>query len=494
MLDIRFIRENPELVKKAAENKLNKKGFEQFNINFAKFLGIDKQFREQSIIVQELREDGNKLNDQIKQKPSPEQISQGKDLREKTKIAEGTLKTLELKRKQYLYEIPNLPKSDVKVGPGESGNEIIREYKNPAKFSFTPLDHMNLGEKLDIIDLKSASKVSGARFSYLKNEGVTLEFALVQFALETLTKEGFTPIIPPVLIKKEITEELGYWQAGGNGDYYLVFDPSCRSCGIDLGFTEVEKTIGTEKLIKVIEHAGYSLDEIDNFRKTNTTINTINRLNNCPQCDEPLNSSALYLVGTAEHSIVPMHMNEIFSSNELPKRYLGFSSAFRREAGSYGKDTKGILRVHQFDKLEMVSFVKDRDDDKEHEYLLSLEEKLLQGLDIPYRVIKMGTGDLGFPVARKYDIEAWIPSQNKYRELTSVSTVTDFQSRRLNIKYQEKDQKYYVNILNGTAFAIGRTIIAIMENYQQEDGSIIIPEVLQKYMGKNIIEKKQKVK
>jgi len=192
-----------------------------------------------------------------------------------------------------------------------------------------------------------------------------------------------------------------------------------------------------------------------------------------------------YLVGTAEHSIVAMHADEIFnsSSGDLPKRYVGFSAAFRKEAGSYGKDTKGIFRVHQFDKVEMVSFTKPQDDDVEHEFLLSMEEKLFGMLEIPYQVVKMCTGDLGFPVARKYDLEAWIPSENRYREVTSTSTTTDFQARRLNIKFKDGSVQGFVHILNGTAFAIGRTLIAIMENYQQKDGSILIPKVLQKYTG-----------
>ncbi|MEX2007163.1 MAG: serine--tRNA ligase, partial [Candidatus Levyibacteriota bacterium] len=202
-----------------------------------------------------------------------------------------------------------------------------------------------------------------------------------------------------------------------------------------------------------------------------------------------LAEDGMILVGTAEQSIVPMHKDEVFQKKDLPKRYVGFSSSFRREAGSYGKDTRGILRVHQFDKVEMVSFVPAEEGDREHEYLLSLEEKLWKALRIPYQVVKMVTGDLGFPVARKYDLEAWIPSQSKYREVTSTSTTTDFQARRLNIKYQDGEDKKFVHILNGTAFAIGRTIVAILENYQQEDGSVLVPEVLQKYLGKSVIKK-----
>jgi seryl-tRNA synthetase len=185
-----------------------------------------------------------------------------------------------------------------------------------------------------------------------------------------------------------------------------------------------------------------------------------------------------------------MHKDQILNEKDLPKRYAGFTTCFRREAGSYGKDTRGILRAHQFDKIEMVSFIKHGEDDREHEYLLSLEEKLLQALEIPYQVVKMCTGDLGFPAARKYDLEAWIPSENKYREVTSASTTTDFQSRRLNIKYSTKQNvKEFVTILNGTAFST-RPIIAILENHQQEDGSVIIPKALQKYLRFEKISKK----
>ena len=189
------------------------------------------------------------------------------------------------------------------------------------------------------------------------------------------------------------------------------------------------------------------------------------------------------LVGTAEQSIVPMHKDETFDAKQLPIRYIGYSSSFRREAGSYGKDTRGILRVHEFHKVEMVSYVPEGIDDQEHEFLRETEEEFFTDLKIPYQLIKMCTGDLGFPAARKYDIEAWIPTQEKYREVTSTSTTTDFQARRLNIRYKDGDEKKYVNILNGTAFAIGRTLVAILENYQQEDGSVMIPEVLQKFTG-----------
>jgi len=324
-----------------------------------------------------------------------------------------------------LLKIPNPAKPDVKIGKNDSENEVLRKIGTPAKFDFKPKDHLELGEKLDIIDVSRASKISGARFYFLKNDGVLLEFALRELAFELLLKEGFIPVLPPVLIKKEVMKGLGYMEKGGDEDMYI------------------------------------------------------------------LEKDDLVLVGTSEQSIVSMHRDEVLEEKELPKRYVGFSTCFRREAGSYGKDTRGILRAHQFDKIEMVSYVGQGEDDKEHEYLLSLEEKLLQSLKIPYQVVKMCTGDLGFPAARKYDLEVWIPSENKYREVTSTSTTTDFQSRRLNIKYRKQNKTEFVNILNGTAFST-RPIVAILENYQQEDGSILIPKILQKYLNKEKIISKNK--
>ncbi len=403
MIDIKYLRENSEKVKKAAKDK----GIE---IDIDHVLAIDSKCRELSIKVQNLREERNKA-------AKAQDIEEGKRIKTELEIDEHVLKAVEDELNQWLLKIPNPAKDDVKIGKDESENEVVRKSGEPTKFDFTPLDHLEIGQALDIIDVERASKVSGSRFAYLKNEGVLLEFALVQFALETLIKEGFVPIVPPVLIKTQVMKGLGYMENGGDEDMFHI--PAD-------GFT---------------------------------------------------------LVGTAEHSIVPMHMDETFAVKDLPRRYVGFSTAFRREAGSYGKDTRGILRVHQFDKVEMVSYVVEGEDDKEQDYLLSVEEKLFQALEIPYQVVKMCTGDLGFPAARKFDLEAWMPGQNKYREVTSVSTIADFQSRRLNIKYQNGGEKKFVSILNGTGYAIGRTIIAILENFQQEDGSVMIPEVLQKYMA-----------
>ncbi len=406
MLDIKFIRENPDLILKKAKDK----GIE---VNIEHVLELDSKLRGLDTMVQSLREERNRT---AKEK----NIEKGKEIKVKLEKEENAFNAIREELNRYLLQIPNPAKDDVKVGKNDSENEVLRKVGDPTKFDFTPKDHLSLGEKLDIIDVVRASKISGARFYFLKKEGALLEFALRQLAFDILLKEGFIPLVPPILIKTEIMKGLGYMENGGDEDMYI-------------------------------------LDKDD-----------------------------LVLVGTSEQSIVAMHKDEVLNLKDLPKRYVGFSTCFRREAGSYGKDTRGILRAHQFDKVEMVSFTKQGEDDKEHEYLLSIEEKLLQALGIPYQVVKMCSGDLGYPAARKYDLEAWIPSENKYREVTSTSTTTDFQARRLNIKYQDGNEKKYVNILNGTAFST-RPIIAILENYQEEDGSIKIPEVLQKILGKSVI-------
>jgi seryl-tRNA synthetase len=414
MLDIKLIRENPEYIKKASAAK-------GVIINVDDLLKVDEQFQKLQREVQVLREEKNAIAKNITGKPTSEQIEKGKKIKEALDKKEADFQEIEVSLNKFLLSIPNPSKSDVKVGKDESENEVIKKHKEPTKFSFKPKDHLELGEALDIIDTKQAAIVSGSRFNYLKKEGALLENALRQFAFEILLKEGFIPVVPPVLVKHDVMEGLGYTAMG----------------------------------------------EADNIFS--------------------LDKDGLYLVGTSEQSVVPLHMNDVLKKEDLPRRYVSYSTCFRREAGSYGKDTRGIWRVHQFNKVEMVSFVAEGEDDKEHEYMLGLEEKFFQLLDIPYQVLRICTGDLGFNAARKYDIEAWLPSQQKYGEVTSTSTVTDFQSRRLNMRYQDGDQRKYLNVLNGTAFSMNRPIIAILENYQQEDGSVVIPEVLRKYIGKDKI-------
>ena len=400
MLDIKFIRQNPKLVSEKAKQK-------GYSVDINKLIDVDQQRRK-------LIEKVDQLRSQRKDAAEKRDEKKGQQLKKELKVKEDELEKLNDQFYELIRQIPNLPKDDVPIGSDEKDNKVLRVAGKKPTFSFKPKDHLELGVELDLIDVECAAKISGSRFAFLKNELVTLEFAIVGYALDLLSREDFIPIIPPVLVNKKVIEGLGYPE-------YLTGE-------------------------------GYQTDD-------------------------------QYLVGTAEHSIVSMHMDETFEKKDLPKRYVGFSTAFRREAGSYGKDTRGIFRVHQFDKVEMVSFVKDGDDDKEHEYLLSLQEKLFQSLEITYQVVKMCTAELGFPVARKYDLEAYFPSEKRYREVTSASTTTDFQARRLNIKYKDGKESEFVLILNATAFAIGRTLIAIMENYQQKDGSILVPKALQKYTG-----------
>ena len=397
MLDIAFIRENTEKVKKGiAAKQLDPKLVD-------KVLELDEKRRKLIVEIEELRARRNKIASEGKVS------EEGKKVKEELKEKEPQLAKIETEYKKAIFEIPNLPADDVKEGKDESENEILRTEGEPKKFDFDSKDHLALGEALDIIDVERAAKVSGTRFGYLKGDAALLEFALIQFAMETLTKEGFTPVVPPALIKKEMMGGMGYLEHGGEEDMY-VFD-----------------------------------------------------------------KDGLVLVGTSEQSLGPMHANEVLDVSKLPLRYVGFSPCFRRESGSYGKDTRGIIRVHQFDKVEMFSFTKPEDSDKEHEYLLGLQEKFFKALDIPYRVVKMCSGDLGAPAARKYDLEAWMPGQGTYREVTSTSNCTDFQARRLNIKYRDGGKTEYVHTLNGTAFAI-------LENYQQKDGTFAVPEVLRKWM------------
>jgi len=404
---LKQIREKPEVFRQAIKNR-------QATVDVDKILALDKEWRSLTSEAEFLRAEQNRISKN--KKFSQDELEKAKSIKERIKELEKELGPLEKELEQLLYLVPNVPLPDVPVGLDETGNKALREVGKKPKFSFKPKDYLEIGEKLDIIDTERAAKVSGTRFGYLKGEAVLIEFALIKLAFETLLKEGFTLIVPPVMLKPEMMEGTGHLTGADKNEKYFI-----------------------EK-------------------------------------DE------LYLAGSAEQPIVAMHANEIFNEKDLPKRYLGFSSCFRREAGSYGKDTKGIFRVHQFDKVEMFSFCGVEDSIKEHKFFLSMQEKLMKLLKIPYRVVHICTGDLAFPAANAYDIEAWIPSENRYRETHTTFNDTDFQTRRLNIRYKSKNGLKFTHALNGTAFAIGRTIIAIIENYQQKDGSIEIPKVLKKYL------------
>ena len=414
MLDIKFIRQNPDKVKQGCQKK-------QIKVDVDLILKKDEERRNVIQKVESLRAEQNKISELVSKekddKKKKELITKGRDFGSQVKEIEESLKQINQELDRLLRQVPNLPFDEVPVGKDDSENKVLKRVGELPKFNFEPKDHLSMGEDLDLIDTQRAAKTSGSRFGFLKNEIAMMEFALIKFALDILKKEGFSLIIPPVMLKTEMMEGMGYVERGGEEIYLL---------------------------------------EKDN----------------------------LYLIGTSEQILGPMHAGETFELKDLPRRYVGFSSCFRREAGSYGKDTKGILRVHQFDKLEMFSFCEPEKSRGEHELMLSIEEKLMQQLKLPYQVIDICTGDLGDPAAKKYDIEAWMPSQNKYRETHSTSNCTDFQARRLNIRFKNQDGKLeFVHMLNGTALAMGRIIIAIMENYQQKDGSIIVPKVLQKYLG-----------
>ncbi len=411
MLDLEFIRQNPEEVKEGTRKKQRDPAVVD------KVLELDQKRRELIQEVETLRAERNEISRQ-----GVESVRQrGREIKDELKKIEPELKETETQLNAALLQIPNPPAPDVPEGKDENENVQVKTWGELPKFGFEPRAHDELGKLLDVIDTERAAKVSGARFGYLKNEAVLMEFALVRLALETLAKEGFVPVIPPVMIKLDSMRGMGYLEHGGADNMFVL--------------------------------------EKDN----------------------------LVLVGTSEQSIGPMHMNEVLDGRTLPRRYMGFSTCFRREAGSYGKDTRGILRVHQFDKIEMFSFTRPEDGDAEHEFLLSMEEKLMQALNLPYEVTKMCSGDLGDPAARKYDINVWFPSENCYRETHSTSTTTNFQARRLNIKYRKKDGTTdFVHTLNGTAFS-QRPILAILENNQQEDGSVRVPEVLQEFVGKDVI-------
>ncbi|UCD70450.1 MAG: serine--tRNA ligase, partial [Syntrophobacterales bacterium] len=414
MLDIKFIREHPSEVKEGCR----KKGVD-FDID--RLLDIDKERRAFLKKVEGLRAQQKRMSreiHQIKGETGREgEIDRMRGLKAQLRDSEKELRPIEDEFYTLMRIIPNLPLPEVPEGRDEAENVVIREVGQRPAFDFGPNDYMKIAEELDIIDTKRAAKVSGSRFGYLKGNSVLLEFALVRLAMDTLTQEGFIPVIPPVMLNYEAMDGMGYLTRGGSEVYHLEKD-------------------------------------------------------------------GLYLVGTSEQSLGAMHMDEILDERDLPRRYVGFSTCFRREAGSYGKDTKGILRVHQFDKVEMFSFCEPEKSRDEHDFILAMEEKFVGILGIPYRVVQMCSGDLGDPAADKRDIECWMPGMGEYRETHSCSNCTDFQARRLNVRYRSRGQgsggtkTRFVHTLNGTAYAIGRMIIAIIENYQQSDGTVLVPDAL----------------
>jgi len=414
MLDIKFIRENPEVVKDSCQ----KRGV---NCDIEELLKTDEKKRRVQTELEQISAEKNRASKEMAcSSPAGGKkiMGQMKKIDKQGDKLKKDLNELGSRLNKLLLQIPNILMPDVPVGKDESENVTIEKIGEPTKFAFQPKDHMELGESLDIIDTKKAANISGTRFGYLKRELALLEFAIVQYTFDVLTKKGFIPIVPPVMIKPDVYVKMA-------------------------------------RLSKEDKEERYYFPKDD-----------------------------IYLIGSAEHTLGPLHMDEIIPEKNLPIRYIGFSTAFRREAGSYGKDVKGILRVHQFDKLEIESFTVKEEGLKEQDFIVSLQEYLVNSLKIPYQVVKICTGDMGKPDARQIDIECWLPSQNKYRETHTSDYMADYQARRLNIRVKRNNNKLeFVHMNDATAFAIGRILIAIIENYQQKDGSIKVPEVLQKYVG-----------
>lgn len=397
MLDIKYVRENLDEVKKALAKK-------HTEFDLESLLKLDDNRRDLQKRVETLRAEQNELS---KEKG---EIEKAKKIKTTLKDLEPQLAEAEESYLEAAAKIHNIPHQS--VPSKDDGNKVERTMGEKPKFDFKIKDHVELGKNLDIIDIEKAAEVSGPRFGYLKNEGALLEFALIQYLVDKLKDKNFTFMIPPVLVKDRAMWGTGFFPAE--------------------------------------ENEFYKMDKED-----------------------------LFLVGTAEVPLASYHDNEII---EVPKRYVGFSSCFRREAGSYGQDTRGMIRVHQFDKMEMFCFCHPEKSWEIFDELVGINEEIFKDLELPYQLVNMCGGDLGAPNAKKFDIEGWIPSQEKYRELTSCSNDTDFQARRLNIRFKDKDgQNKLVHTVNDTALAMGRTIVAILENHQQKDGSIKMPKALQKY-------------
>jgi seryl-tRNA synthetase len=420
MLDIKLIRENTDSVKKNLEKRGNPENLRMLE----ELLVADRKWREDLTKLNDLRH-GRKLCTQeiatLKKakQDAQSQVEKAKLIDKQITDMEKEVAQLELKVHEYLMKLPNLIHETVPFGTSDADNVEIKKWGTIPNFNFSPRSHIDLALNLDIVDIERAGKVAGARFFYLKGLGVLLDYALMNFALETLAKNSYTPIEPPYLMKRE-----PYEGVTSLGDFADVL---------------------------------YKIENED-----------------------------LYLIATSEHPMAAMYMNEVFKQEKLPIRLAGVSACFRKEAGAHGKDTRGIFRTHQFNKIEQFIFCAPESTWQMHEELAKNAEDLLQKLEIPYRIVNVCTGDIGTVAAKKYDFEAWMPAQGAYREVISCSNCTDYQSRRLGIRYREKEgapPKGFVHTLNSTAIATGRTIVAILENYQQEDGSVTVPKVLRKYMG-----------
>ena len=415
MIDIKFLRDNPDVVRASQKGRGEDVGVVD------QVLASDELKRAAITEFEQLRAEQNLLSKSVGAAKGDEKaalLANSKELADKVKAADAKRAEIEAQANSLAMVISNILDPDAPIG-GEEDFVVIEHVGTPRDFKsagFEPKDHVELGKLLGAIDTERGAKVSGSRSYYLTGVGALLEFALVNYAISSATKAGFTPVIPPVLVKPAAMEGTGFLGQAAENVYHL---------------------------------------EKDDY----------------------------YLVGTSEVPLAAFHMDEILDGAKLPMRYAGYSTCFRREAGSYGKDTRGIIRVHQFDKVEMFSFCKPEEAKEEHKRLLQWEKDFLNAMEIPYRVIDVASGDLGSSANRKFDIEAWIPTQSAYREVTSTSNCTEFQARRLNIRYKDSDGTKAVATLNGTLVAIPRMIVAILENHQNADGTVNVPVALQPFLG-----------
>jgi seryl-tRNA synthetase len=410
MIDPHILRNEPESLTKS----LRLRGID---LDVSLLVTLDERRRTERAAAEEVRAEQKTVGKSVSQLDGDERqaaIARAGELSATYKTSLATADASDAEFNEIWETLPNLVDETAAAGTEEDDAEELRRWGEPGDGEY--LDHVTLGEKHGFLDVERAAKVSGSRFGFILGPLVRLEFALANYAMDRLEPHGFTPVIPPVLVRDHALYGTGFFPGDKDQVYALADDD-------------------------------------------------------------------LYLIGTSEVALAAMHADEILDGDRLPLRYAGFSTCFRRESGTYGKDTRGIFRVHQFDKVEMFSFVHPDTAREEHDLLLAREEDLVQGLGIPYRVMNIAAGDLGASAAKKYDIEAWFPGQGRYREITSTSNTTDYQARRLKIRFRDGDSNRLAYTLNGTAIAMGRWLIAIVENYQQPDGTIVVPEALRPYVG-----------
>ncbi len=416
MLDLKFIRDNLEVVKKALQDKGEEAGIDRF-------ADIDSNRRSLLHEVEQLKSRRNTVSEQVaSMKRSGEDasavIEEMRAVSQQIKELDNRVRVVEDELQEILLTLPNIPDSEVPVGHSEEENVPVRFFGEPTQFDFTPKAHWEIAAGLDIIDFERAGKVTGARFAFYKGLGAQLERALINFMLDLHTGEhGYTEIFPPFMVHRN-------------------------------------SMVGTGQLPKFEEDA---------FQVAGTEY---------------------FLIPTAEVPVTNFHREEIFSEEELPKHYVAYSACFRSEAGAHGRDTRGLIRQHQFNKVELVKFTRPEDSAQELESLTLCAEEVLKRLKLPYRTMLMCTGDLGFAAAKKYDLEVWMPAYNTYREISSCSNFVDFQARRASIRFRrtQGSKTEFVHTLNGSGVAVGRTIAAILENYQQADGTVLVPEALRPYL------------